>query len=117
MDEFEFTLGGHVYRVTAPFDAGAALSAARRVRVTAAWLEGGAPADDPTRADDWFRLSDVLSIVERANADGTIERMASGELLHADLTIRDAAALFEQAARHLAIAQLQSLPDDQCGAA
>ena len=75
-----------VYRVVAPFDAGAALSAARRVRVAAAWMDGGAPGDDPTRADDWFRLSDVLAIVERENNDGSHERMACGELLHDDLT-------------------------------
>ncbi|MGB5083529.1 MAG: hypothetical protein WBO09_02755 [Methylocystis silviterrae] len=117
MDDCEFTLGGRLYRVIAPFDGGTALSAAKRVRVTAAWLDGGAAADDPTRADDWFRLSDVLACVERANDDGSLERMASGELLHADLTIRDAAALFERAAHHVAIAELQSLPTEQCGAA
>ena len=116
MSENSFTLGGRVYRVTAPFDAGAALSAAKRVRVAAAWLDGGAPADDPTRPEDWFRLSDVLAIVERENNDGSHERMAYGELLHDDLEdMRDAVALFECAARHVACEQLQALPVDCFG--
>lgn len=118
MDDCEFTFGGRHYRVTAPFDAGAALSAARRVGVAAEWLDGGTPGDDPTRHEDWWRLSDVLSRIERENDDGSREPMAWGESLHDDLDdMRDAVALFEVAARHLAIAQLQSLPPDQCGAA
>ncbi|MGJ0504633.1 MAG: hypothetical protein ACR65X_13015 [Methylocystis sp.] len=113
----EFTFGGRRYSIRAPFDAGAALSAARRLRVLAEYFEEGAPfAGDPTTPDDGWLLSDVLSRVERSNDDGTREAMAWGELLHDDLDdMRDAVALFECAARQVACEQLQSMSRDYFG--
>ena len=74
MNEHAFIFGGRRYHITSQFDAGSALSAARRLRVLASYLDDGAP-------------------------------------------MRDAVALFEHAARHVAIAQLDALPVDYCGTA
>jgi hypothetical protein len=121
MNEHAFIFGGRRYHITSQFDAGSALSAARRLRVLASYLDDGAPfAGDPTTLEDGWLLSDVLSRVERSNDDGEVYRMACGERLHPELErapMRDAVALFEHAARHVAIAQLDALSPDYCGKA
>ena len=66
MSEHEFTFGGHRYRIVAPFDAGSALSAARRLRVLAEYLSGAPFAGDPTTPDDgWCCPTCCRSLNER----------------------------------------------------
>ena len=121
MSEHEFIFGGRHYRVTAPFDAGAALSAAKRLHVLAGYLDAGAPfAGDPTTPFDAWRLSDVLACIERENEDGAVYPMARGERLHPELERQPMSAaveLFECAARAVAIEQLDALSPDYCGKA